>query len=64
LNREKTTIQLRIESYNVFNLTNLGSPQNATWIGYAVDSSAGPVITSLQPGFPMRRLQFGVHMSW
>lgn len=64
LNREKTTIELRVESYNVFNLTNLGSPQNATWIGYGVDSSAGPVITSLQPGFPMRRFQFGVHMAW
>lgn len=64
LNREKTVIQLRIESFNVFNLTNLGSPQNATWIGYTADTSAGPVITSLQSGFPMRRFQFGVHMSW
>jgi len=64
LNREKTTIQLRIESYNVFNLTNLGSPQNATWIGYTADTSSGPVITSLEPGFPMRRFEFGLHMSW
>ncbi|HEV2379096.1 MAG TPA: TonB-dependent receptor [Terriglobia bacterium] len=64
LNRERTTIQIRVESFNVFNLTNLGSPQNATWIGTTVDSSAGPVITSLEPGFPMRRFQFGAHMSW
>jgi len=64
LNREKTAFQLRIESYNVFNLTNLGSPSNAVWISTTVDSSSGPVINSLATGFPMRRLQFGLHMSW
>jgi outer membrane receptor protein involved in Fe transport len=60
LNREQTAIQLRIESYNVFNLTSLGT---ATW-GACVDCAAGNVITSLQPGFPMRRFQFGAHISW
>jgi hypothetical protein len=60
LNREKTAFQLRIESYNVFNLTSLGT---ATW-GACVDCAAGNVITSLQPGFPMRRFQFGAHISW
>jgi outer membrane receptor protein involved in Fe transport len=64
LNHEKTAIQLRFESFNVFNRTNLGMPQNATWIGTNVDTNAGPVITSLQPGFPMRRFQFGAHISW
>lgn len=64
LNRERTTIELRIESFNVFNLTNLGSPGDATWIGTTVDNAAAPVITSLQPGFPMRRFEFGLHMSW
>jgi hypothetical protein len=60
LNREKTSIQLRVESYNVFNLTNLGT---WTW-GTCVDCTAGNVISNLQPGFPMRRFQFGLHMSW
>ncbi len=64
LNREKTAIQFRVEAFNVFNLTNLGSPSNATWISTTVDSSSGPVISSLQPGFPMRRFEFGMHMSW
>ena len=64
LNREKTAIQLRVETFNVFNRTNLGSPQNSTWIGTNVDTSAGPVITSLATGFPMRRFEFGLHMSW
>ena len=64
LNREKTTVELRIESFNVFNLTNLGSPGDATWIGTTVDNASAPVITSLQPGFPMRRFEFGLHMSW
>ena len=64
LNREKTAIQLRFESFNIFNRTNLGMPQCATWIGTNVDTNAGPVITSLQPGFPMRRFQFGAHVSW
>ena len=39
LNRERTAIQFRVESFNVFNLTNLGSPSNATWISTTVDSS-------------------------
>ena len=64
LNHAKTAIQLRFESFNVFNRTNLGMPQNATWINTQVDTNAGPVITSLQPGFPMRRFQFGAHISW
>jgi hypothetical protein len=64
LNRERTAIQLRFEGFNVFNRTNLGSPQDATWIGTNVDASNGPIITSLQSGFPMRRFEFGVHMSW
>jgi carboxypeptidase family protein/TonB-dependent receptor-like protein len=64
LNRENTAIQLRMESFNVFNRTNLGSPQNAVWIGTNTDTSSGAVISSLQTGFPMRRFEFGLHMSW
>jgi hypothetical protein len=64
LNREKTAIQLRVESFNVFNRTNLGSPANAVWIGTNTDTSSGAVISSLQTGFPMRRFEFGLHMSW
>ncbi len=60
LNREKTAIQLRVESYNVFNLTNLGT---STW-GQCVDCANANVITNLQPGFPMRRFEFGLHMQW
>ena len=53
-----------MDSFNVFNLTNLGSPSNAVWIGTNVDTSSGPVISSLQTGFPMRRFEFGMHISW
>jgi len=61
LNREKTTVQVRMEAYNVFNLTNLGMWQ---WGHGCANCSGSNVITSLQMGYPMRRLQFGVHMSW
>ena len=64
LNREKTAIQLRVESFNVFNRTNLGSPANAVWIGTNTDTSSGAVINSLATGFPMRRFEFGAHISW
>jgi hypothetical protein len=64
LNRERTAIQLRVESFNVFNRTNLGSPANAVWIGTNTDTSNGAVISSLASGFPMRRFEFGAHISW
>jgi len=64
LNKEKTTVELTIQSYNVFNLTNLGSPGDATWIGTTVDNASAPVVTALQPGFPMRRFEFGLHMTF
>jgi hypothetical protein len=56
LNKESTRIEIRAEAFNAWNNTNLGLP-NAT-----VDAAAAARITGLQ--LPMRRLQFGVHVSW
>jgi hypothetical protein len=56
LNREATKVEVRAEGFNAWNSTNLGLP-NAS-----VDSSAAGEITALQA--PMRRLQFGVHVSF
>jgi outer membrane receptor protein involved in Fe transport len=56
LNREATRVEIRIEGFNAWNSTNLGSP-NA-----AVDSSSAGRITALQA--PMRRLEFGAHISF
>jgi hypothetical protein len=59
LNRENTAIQLRMEAFNVFNSANLGTPGNV------VDSGTAAQITSLQSSaYPMRRFEFGVHISW
>ena len=58
LNREKTTIQLRMEGFNIFNHANLGTP------AMTVDSPTAGRISSLLTGFPMRRFEFGIHMSW
>jgi hypothetical protein len=56
LNREATKVEVRAEGFNAWNYSNLGLP-NA-----AVDSSAAGQITALQA--PMRRLEFGVHISF
>jgi hypothetical protein len=58
LSRENTAIQLRMEAYNVFNSTNLGYPNN-----YVDTGTAGEVF-DLEAGYPMRRFEFGVHISW
>ena len=64
LNRERTALQFRWESFNTFNKANLGLPNTAT------DSSTAGVITGLQsPGTqfgyaPMRRMQFGFRLQW
>jgi hypothetical protein len=54
LNRESTRVQIRAESFNIWNNTNLGLP-NAN-----VDQTSAGQITSLQS--TMRRLEFGVHI--
>ena len=62
--REQLRIQFRWENFNFFNHANLGQPDNT------VDSSTAGRITSLAgagSGFgyvPMRRMQFGLRMSW
>jgi outer membrane receptor protein involved in Fe transport len=56
LNRESTAIEIRAESFNAWNNTNLGLP-NAS-----VDASAAGRITSIQ--YPMRRMEFGVHVTF
>ncbi len=58
LNREATAVEFRAELFNAWNNKNLGLP-NAN-----VDQSTAGVITDIQTGFPMRRMQFGVHVSW
>jgi hypothetical protein len=54
--KELTKIEFRAESYNLWNDTSLALP-NAN-----VDASSAGRITSLQA--PMRRLQFGIHITW
>jgi hypothetical protein len=62
--RERIKLQFRWENFNFFNRTNLGQPNNT------VDGSAAGRITSLAgagSGFgyvPMRRMQFGLRLSW
>jgi hypothetical protein len=58
LNREKTAIEVRATAYNVFNFTNLGDPSQH------VDGAEANVITYVNPAYPMRRFEFGVHMAW
>ena len=56
LNRESTAIEFRAEMFNAWNNKNLGLPDGN------VDQSTAGVITDIQTGFPMRRMQFGVHI--
>ncbi len=56
LNRESTSVEIRAEAFNAWNNTNLALP-NAN-----VDSSSAGRITSLQ--YPMRRMEFGVHITF
>jgi hypothetical protein len=56
LNRENTSIEVRAEAFNAWNNKNLGLP-NAS-----VDASAAGQITSLQ--YPMRRMEFGIHVTF
>lgn len=58
LNRERTAVEIRATGYNIFNITNLGDPSQN------VDTATSPVITYVNPSYPMRRFEFGVHMAW
>jgi len=62
---EETKLEFRWENYNAFNRTQLGPPNNT------VDGSLAGRITTLAGaggGFgvlvPMRRMQFGLRLSW
>ena len=62
--RERIRLQFRWENFNFFNRANLGQPNNT------VDSTTAGRITSLGGAgsgfgsFPMRRMQFGLRLSW
>jgi hypothetical protein len=58
LNREATMIEFRAEVFNAWNNKNLGLPIAQ------VDQTTAGRITDLQSGFPMRRMQFGIHVAW
>jgi outer membrane receptor protein involved in Fe transport len=58
LSRENTTLQLRWEMFNAFNYTNAGVPNND------VDTPVVGQITDIEPGFPMREMQLGIHLQW
>jgi hypothetical protein len=53
---EKTTLQFRWESFNLFNRTNLAQPSNTA------DASDAGQINGIQ-GY-MRRMQFGLRLVW
>lgn len=55
---ETTQIQFRWEVYNAFNRTNLGQPNNA------VDTEQAGLITDINSAYPMRNMQWGVHITW
>jgi hypothetical protein len=56
LAKESTTLQLRFESFNLFNRANRSNPD-----GTANNSTAGQIFNIITP---MRQLQFGVRMHW
>jgi outer membrane receptor protein involved in Fe transport len=58
LNRESTRLQFRWEMFNALNNTNLNNPVAS------VDSRTAGRITSLIAGYPMRRMEFGLHLAW
>ena len=57
---EYTRLQFRWETFNTFNRTNLGLPNNQ------VDTGSAGLISSLASGptLGMRRMQFGLRLSW
>lgn len=57
---ERARLQFRWETFNAFNRTNLGLPNNS------VDTGTAGLITSLASGptLGMRRMQFGLRLAW
>jgi len=53
---EDTTLQVRFESFNLFNYTNKANPD-----GTANDSTAGQIFNTFSP---MRQFQFGLRLVW
>lgn len=58
LNHESTRLEFRWEVFNSWNNANLANPVST------VDSRTAGRITSLLAGYPMRRMQFGLHLAW
>jgi hypothetical protein len=58
LNHESTRLEFRWEVFNSWNNANLANPVST------VDSRTAGRITSLLAGYPMRRMQFGLHLGW
>jgi len=56
LAKEDTTLQIRVETFNLFNRTNRQNPNNT-----ADDPNAGLIFGILTP---MRRMQFGLRLAW
>jgi hypothetical protein len=57
---ERLGLEFRWESFNLFNRTNLGSPDNNVTPG---NSNAG-VISSLNSAAPMRNMQWALRLNW
>jgi len=57
---ERLALEFRWESFNLFNRTNLGSPDNNVTPG---NSNAG-VISSLNSAAPMRNMQWALRLAW
>ena len=56
LAKEETTLQVRVETFNLFNRTNRQNPNNT-----ADDPNAGLIFGILTP---MRRMQLGLRLAW
>jgi outer membrane receptor protein involved in Fe transport len=55
---ERAHLQFRWELFNAFNRTNLGQPNNS------VDTPEAGLITDINSSYPMRNMQWGVHITW
>jgi hypothetical protein len=65
LSRENSELSFRWEVLNSTNFTNAGTPNgNAFSTATPVDSPVAGQITSLEAGYPMREMQFGLHLQW
>jgi hypothetical protein len=65
LSPENANLELRFEAFNATEYTNAATPSGSQFdTGVETDSPVGADITALEAGYPMRELQFGLHLSW